>query len=114
MTRSTTASDGSVLRLRVQPRAARSAIVGWRVDGTLALRVTAPPVEGAANAAVCAVLADALGVPMTAVVLARGARGRDKLVRVAGLTLDEVKARLASKSGDGATHLGRTRAGQRT
>jgi uncharacterized protein YggU (UPF0235/DUF167 family) len=81
------------------------------VDGTLALRVTAPPVEGAANAAVCSVLAEALGVPTTAVVLAHGARGRDKLVRVAGLTLDEVKARLASKSGDGAARAGR--AGQR-
>jgi len=112
MTRSTTASDGAVLRLRVQPRAARSAIVGWRVDGTLALRVTAPPVEGAANAAVCSVLAEALGVPTTAVVLAHGVRSRDKVVRVAGLTLDEVKARLASKSGDGAARAGR--AGQRT
>lgn len=98
MTRSTTASDGAVLRLRVQPRATRSAVVGWREDGALAVRVTAAPVDGAANAAVCVVLAEALGVPTAAVVLAHGARGRDKLVRVAGLSLGEVKARLAAGS----------------
>ena len=83
------------------------------MDGALAVRVTAAPVDGAANGAVCAVLAAALGVPRTAVVLAHGARGRDKLVRVAGLSLDEVKARLASRSAHGATRVGPARAGER-
>ena len=40
-----------LLRVRVQPRAPRSEIVGWRTDGTLSVRVAAPPVEGQANAA---------------------------------------------------------------
>jgi hypothetical protein len=81
------------VRLRVHPRAAR-AEVGWRADGVLAVRVPAPPVEGAANAAACALLAEALGLRRSAVTLVAGARGRDKLVRLAGLTREEVRARL--------------------
>jgi uncharacterized protein (TIGR00251 family) len=79
--------------VRVQPRASRNGIAGWR-DGVLAVRVTAPPVEGEANAAVCALLAAALGVRPSAVTVARGIRGRDKLVRVDGMTSPEVESRL--------------------
>lgn len=85
--------EGVVLRLRVQPRASRDEIVGWR-DDTLRLRVQAPPLEGEANRAVGALLATALGVRAGAVSVLRGARGRDKLVRIEGLTLAEVRARL--------------------
>ena len=74
-----------LLRVRVQPRAPRSEIVGWRADGALAVRVAAPPVDGQANAAVAALLADALSLRASAVTIEQGARGRDKLVRVAGL-----------------------------
>ncbi|HEU5320352.1 MAG TPA: DUF167 domain-containing protein [Methylomirabilota bacterium] len=80
--------------MRVQPRAAQDAVLGWRADGALGVRVTAPPVEGEANAAVRALLARALGVRPAAVTIARGARGRDKLVRVAGLPPAEVRRRL--------------------
>lgn len=82
------------LRVRVQPRASRSEIVGWRADGVLAVRVAAPPVEGQANAAVTDLLAGALDVRRAAVTIERGTRGRDKLVRVLGLTLDQVRRRL--------------------
>jgi uncharacterized protein (TIGR00251 family) len=91
-------TDGTLLRVRVQPRAARAAIVGWR-DGVLAVRVTAPPVDGRANRAVTALLADALGVRPSAVSVAAGERGRDKLVRVAGLAERAVRARLAGDAG---------------
>ena len=80
--------------MRVQPRAARAAVGQWRADGTLTLRVTAPPVEGRANAAVGALLAAALGVPASAVRVVHGERGRDKLVRVTGLTPAEIRRRL--------------------
>ncbi|HTO10238.1 MAG TPA: DUF167 family protein [Candidatus Binatia bacterium] len=86
-----------MLRVRVQPRAPRSEIVGWRADGTLSVRVAAPPVEGAANAAVAALLAEALGVRGTAVSVEHGARGRDKLVRVAGLTPADIRRRLGGE-----------------
>ena len=61
-----------MLRLRVTPRAATSTVVGWRADGALGVRVTAPPVEGAGNRAVEALLAEALGLPRSAVSVARG------------------------------------------
>jgi uncharacterized protein len=83
-----------LLRVRVQPRAPRSEIVGWRADGALSVRVAAPPVEGQANAALAALLADALDVRRTAVSVEHGARGRDKLVRIAGLTPTQVRQRL--------------------
>jgi uncharacterized protein (TIGR00251 family) len=83
-----------LLRVRVQPRASRSEIVGWRADGALSVRVAAPPVEGAANAAVAALLAAALRVRASAVTIEHGARGRDKLVRVTGLTPADIRQRL--------------------
>jgi uncharacterized protein (TIGR00251 family) len=85
---------GRLLRVRVQPRASRSEIVGWRADGVLSVRVAAPPVEGRANAAVAALLAGALDLRPSAVTVERGARGRDKLVRVEGVTLDEIRRRI--------------------
>jgi uncharacterized protein len=86
--------DAELLRVRVQPRAARAAIGNWRADGALTVRVTAPPVEGRANAAVGALLAAALGVPASAVRVVHGEHGRDKLVRVTGLTPAEIRRRL--------------------
>jgi uncharacterized protein len=80
--------------VRVQPRASRSEIVGWRADGALSVRVAAPPVEGRANAALARLLADALDLRPSAVTVEQGARGRDKLVKVAGFTPDEVRRRL--------------------
>ena len=91
--------DGGLLRVRVQPRASRSEIVGWRADGALSVRVSAPPVEGAANTAVGALLAAALGVRTSAVSVVHGERGRDKMVRVDGLTLAEMKRRLDGEGG---------------
>jgi uncharacterized protein (TIGR00251 family) len=84
-----------VLSIRVQPRASSDAILGWR-DGTLRVRVTARPVEGEANLAVARLLARALRVAPSAVAVIRGARGRDKRVRIAGLGDLEVRSRLAA------------------
>jgi len=78
--------------VRVVPRASREQIAGMR-DGRLLVRVNAPPLEGKANAAVCALLAKAAGVPKGAVTVVRGETSRDKRVRIEG---DEatVRARL--------------------
>jgi uncharacterized protein len=83
-----------MLRVRVQPRAPRSEIVGWRADGTLSVRVAAPPVEGRANAALTELLADALALQPSAVSVHHGGRGRDKLVRITGLTPAEIRHRI--------------------
>lgn len=72
------------LRVRVIPRAGRDAIDGSR-DGALLLRVAAPPLDGAANAAVCRLIADALAVPATDVTVIAGAASRRKVVRVRGV-----------------------------
>ena len=58
------------------------------------VRVTAPPVDGAANAAVCKLVAKELGVPKSSVSIARGETSRDKVLTVVGLNQEEVDARL--------------------
>lgn len=90
--------SGVTLRVRVQPRASRDALGGAR-EGALVVRLAAPPVEGRANAALARLLARALQVEPSAVQLVRGAAGRDKLVRVVGLTADEARRRLAAAGG---------------
>jgi len=94
--------DDGLLRVRVQPRASRAAIGTWGEDGTLTVRVTAPPVEGRANAAVGALLATALGVPVSAVRVVHGEHGRDKLVRVTGLSPAEIRRKLEGRLAGGA------------
>jgi uncharacterized protein (TIGR00251 family) len=76
------------LAVRLTPRGGREAIDGWAVDGDgrpyLKVRVAAPPVEGAANAALIAFLAKTLGVSRSSVTLASGAGARLKLIDIAG------------------------------
>lgn len=67
--------------VRVTPRASANAVAGVR-DGALIVRVTAPPVEGQANEAVVALLADVLHLPKRAVRVVRGGAARTKLVSV--------------------------------
>lgn len=76
--------DGTTLelRLRVQPRAARDEIAGPHGD-RLKVRITAPPVDGKANAHLCAFLARCCGVAPSRVTLVAGDSGRDKTVRIA-------------------------------
>ncbi len=90
----------AVLAVRVTPRASREAIGGWR-EGRLRISTTAPPVEGAANAAVCRLVASTLHVPVSAVQVVRGHKGRDKLVWITGLTNEDVLRRLGGSGGAG-------------
>ena len=93
--------SGRLLRVRVQPRAPRSEIVGWRADGVLSVRVAAPAVEGQANAALAALLAGALAVRFSAITVEHGVRGRDKLVRVDGVPPEEIRRRITGAEGEG-------------
>jgi uncharacterized protein len=78
--------DGAlVVDIQVVPRASRAA-VGPAVGDRLRVAVTAPPVDGAANAAVIEALAEAFGVKRAAVTILRGLTGKRKTVRVAGAT----------------------------
>ena len=76
--------------VKVQPKASRDQVVGYR-DGVLQLRVTAPPDKGRANAAVVALLADALGVAKSRVRVLRGQNSRDKVLTVESLTPEDVR-----------------------
>ena len=85
--------DGVRLRLRIQPRASREEVAGVAGDA-IRLRLTAPPVDGAANDALVRFLAARLEVPRSAVELIAGRTGRTKLVEVTGVTPDEAARRL--------------------
>lgn len=82
------------LHVKVTPRAARNALAGRDAEGCLLVRVTAPPAEGEANAAVTRMLADALGLPSRSLVLVGGAGSRRKQFEVP-LTEDALEERLA-------------------
>jgi Uncharacterized conserved protein len=86
------------LPVRLQPGAAREGIDGWDLDAdgrpVLKVRVRARPVEGEANAALIALIAQALGVPRRAVDLARGGQSRLKRLEIDGLDEAEVRAHI--------------------
>ncbi len=84
---------GLEVRLHVQPRARRSEVLGVH-GGSLKIRVTAPPVEDAANRAVVAFLAGFLGISRSRLCMLSGARSRDKTLRIRGMSLREFLDRL--------------------
>jgi hypothetical protein len=90
-----TEREGGVrFSVRVQPRASRGGVDGVHGDA-LKVRLMAPPVEGAANEALVALLADELGVGRRAIRIVAGASSRSKIVEVDGVGRDAIE-RLAS------------------
>lgn len=88
--------DGAdlLLDVRVQARASRAA-VGGVVNDRLRVHLTSPPVDGRANAQLCALIAEVFSVARSRVVLTRGATSRDQQLRILGRT--ELPASLASR-----------------
>lgn len=84
---------GVTFAVKVQPRAKKNAFIG-EVGGALKLALTAPPVEGRANAACIEFLANLLDVPRSSVTIASGETSRNKVIRVAGMTAEEVRRRI--------------------
>lgn len=82
-----------LLEVLVQPRASRTRAVGEH-GGRLKIQLAAPPVDGEANRALVAFLAEALGVRKGDVAIHRGETGRRKTIRVAGAVADAVRAAL--------------------
>ena len=81
------------LTIRLHPRARRNAI-GDERDGVLGVSVAAAPVDGQANAALCKLIAKRVGVARGRVSVIRGQRSREKVVRVEGLALTELRRAL--------------------
>jgi len=84
-----TVPGGVRFEVRVQPRASRSEVMGER-EGALRVRLTAPPVEGAANEALIELLAKTLRVAKRDVRIVSGVTGRTKVVEVDGVTAEQV------------------------
>ena len=89
----TTNGTGIVLAVRLLPRAAKNEI-GPALGNEIKIRITAPPVEGAANEALVRFLAETLGCPRSAVQIVRGQTSRHKTVAVAGMGAAEALAKL--------------------
>jgi uncharacterized protein (TIGR00251 family) len=83
----------TALTVRLQPRARRDEVVGER-DGVIVIRVTAPPVDGKANAALCRLIAKKAGVAPSRVEIVRGHGAREKVIRVEGVAEDALREAL--------------------
>ncbi len=84
---------GVTLSVRVTPRSSRNVVVGVEA-GMIKIKLTAPPVDGAANAALIEFVAGWLGVRKSAVSILSGDQARHKRVRVLGVTVDQVQKKL--------------------
>jgi uncharacterized protein (TIGR00251 family) len=89
-------ASGVWLAIKAQPRASKSEI-GGAVGNELKVKVTAPPVDSAANAAIVELLADLLDCPRGAVRITRGQKSAHKTIQITGLTPEAVAVRLAPK-----------------
>ena len=89
---------GVTFAVKVHPRAKKNAITGELGDA-LKLALTAPPVEGRANEACVEFFANLLNLPRSSITIASGETSRRKVVRVAGLSAQELQRRLSTSSG---------------
>ena len=85
---------GAALAIRVTPRASKNEIIGILDDGTIKIRLTAPPVEGKANAELIRFLAKVLDIAPNKLEIVAGETGRDKLVTVLDLDPEMVHSRV--------------------
>ena len=88
-------ANGATFAVKVHPRAKKNAITG-EVGDALKLALTAPPVDGKANEACIEFFAKLLKVSPSSVTIAAGRTSRNKVVRVAGLTAQQVRDRLGN------------------
>jgi uncharacterized protein len=80
--------------VRVAPRSSRSAVIGI-LQGALKVSLTAPPVDGAANAALVKLLSQTLDIPKSAIKIVRGERSKMKTVRIEGMDSKAIKDALS-------------------
>ncbi len=90
---------GSALAVRITPRASRNEIVEVLSDGTVRIRLTAPPVEGKANEALIKFLAEILGVTPSRIDIVAGDTSRDKLVSVLDMDAEVVHRKILETIG---------------
>ena len=93
MVRLKESSAGITFAVKIQPRARQNAVVGELGDA-LKIALTAPPINGRANEACIEFLADLLDLPRAAITIVSGESSRNKVIRVAGCTLQGLRAKL--------------------
>jgi uncharacterized protein len=96
--RLTEQGDGVRVGVRVRPRASRNAVLGVR-DGALDVAVVAPPVDGAANDALCRLLAKSLGLRRSDVHVLTGVTGRNKVILLDGARPEDIRHQLEKTHG---------------
>jgi uncharacterized protein len=92
-----TGKKGAALAIRVTPRASKNEIVDILADGTVKIRLTAPPVEGKANEALIKFLSDVLEVSASRIEIVAGSTGRDKLVSILNMDAQAVHTMILEK-----------------
>jgi len=90
---------GSALAVRVTPRASRNEIVEMLDDGTIKVRIAAPPADDEANEALIEFMADILGVPKSRLDIVAGMSGRDKLISVTDMDVETAHQRIVAHMG---------------
>jgi uncharacterized protein len=86
-------SRGATFAIHIHPRAKKNAITG-EIGDALKISLTAPPVDGRANEACIAFLAEILNLPRSSITITSGENGRNKVIRVAGISATELRKRL--------------------
>jgi len=86
-------AEGVTFAVKVHPRARRTAIAGELGDA-LKIALTAPPADGRANEACIEFLAETLRMPRSSISITSGQTGRNKVIRVTGITANELRKRL--------------------
>src|SRR5215207_10571717 len=90
---------GSALAVRVTPRASRNEIVELLDDGTVKVRIAAPPSDNEANEALIEFLSDVLGVAKSRLDIVAGAQGRDKLIAIVDMDAETAHQRILAHVG---------------
>jgi len=90
---------GSALAVRITPRATRNEIVEVLDDGTIKVRIAAPPADNEANEALIGYLSEILGVPKSKLDIVAGMSGRDKLISVVDMDVETVHQRILAHLG---------------
>jgi uncharacterized protein len=84
---------GSMLRVRVNPKSSKNEILGWK-DDELQIKLTAPPIDGAANSALIKFISNWIGIRKSDIKLISGEKSRNKCLYIDNLDLEEIKKRV--------------------
>jgi uncharacterized protein (TIGR00251 family) len=90
---------GSALAIRITPRASRNEIVELLDDGTIKVRLAAPPTDNETNDALLVFFSEILGVPRTKLDIVAGSAGRDKLISVVDMDVETAHQRILAHLG---------------